>query len=73
MNWGAFDLNLLIVFNAVMRERGVTRAGDRIGLNQPASAMPYRLRYLLTEELFVRTPDSWRLHYLTGVNPNSFA
>jgi hypothetical protein len=24
MNWGAFDLNLLIVFDAVMQERSVT-------------------------------------------------
>ena len=36
MNWGAFDLNLLIVFDAVMQERSVTRAGGRIGLSQPA-------------------------------------
>jgi Bacterial regulatory helix-turn-helix protein, lysR family len=36
MNWGAFDLNLLIVFDAVMQERSVTRAGSRIGLSQPA-------------------------------------
>ncbi len=34
MNWGAFDLNLLIVFDAVMQERSVTRAGSRIGLSQ---------------------------------------
>jgi hypothetical protein len=37
MNWGAFDLNLLIVFDAVMQERNVTRAGGKIGLSQPAS------------------------------------
>ena len=35
MNWGAFDLNLLIVFDAVMQERNVTRAGQKIGLSQP--------------------------------------
>jgi hypothetical protein len=35
MNWGAFDLNLLIVFDAVMQERSVTRAGSRIELSQP--------------------------------------
>jgi hypothetical protein len=33
---GAFDLNLLIAFDAVMQERSVTRAGSRIGLSQPA-------------------------------------
>jgi hypothetical protein len=35
MNWGAFDLNMLIVFDAVMQDRSVTRAGNRIGLSQP--------------------------------------
>src|ERR1700693_4519557 len=58
MNWGAFDLNLLIVFDAVMQERNVTRAGGRIGLSQPAvSHALSRLRYMLKDELFIRTPD----------------
>src|SRR5260221_13909060 len=57
MNWGAFDLNLLIVFDAVMQERSVTRAGGRIGLSPPAiSHALNRLRYMLKDELFVRTP-----------------
>ena len=33
---GAIDLNLLVVFDAVMQERNVTRAGQRLGLSQPA-------------------------------------
>jgi DNA-binding transcriptional LysR family regulator len=58
MNWGAFDLNLLIVFDAVMQERNVTRAGDRIGLSQPAvSHALSRLRHMLKDELFIRTPE----------------
>jgi DNA-binding transcriptional LysR family regulator len=58
MNWGAFDLNLLIVFDAVMQERSVTRAGSRIGLSQPAMSHALnRLRYMLKDDLFVRTPD----------------
>jgi DNA-binding transcriptional LysR family regulator len=58
MNWGAFDLNLLIVFDAVMRERSVTRAGDRVGLSQPAMSHALnRLRYMLKDELFIRTPS----------------
>jgi len=58
MNWGAFDLNLLIVFDAVMQERNVTRAGGKIGLSQPAvSHALSRLRYTLKDELFIRTPD----------------
>src|SRR3981189_2454756 len=58
MNWGAFDLNLLIVFDAVMQERNVTRAGGKIGLSQPAvSHALSRLRHMLKDELFVRTLD----------------
>ena len=58
MNLGAFDLNLLIVFDAVMHERSVTRAGSRIGLSQPAMSHALnRLRHMLKDELFVRTPE----------------
>src|SRR5882757_3847333 len=61
MNWGAFDLNLLIVFDAVMQDRSVTRAGRRIGLSQPAMSHALnRLRDLLKDELFVRTPTGMR-------------
>jgi DNA-binding transcriptional LysR family regulator len=58
MNWGAFDLNLLIVFDAVMQERSVTRAGGRVGLSQPAVSHALgRLRHMLKDELFIRTPE----------------
>ena len=58
MNWGTFDLNLLIVFDAVMQDRSVTRAGSRIGLSQPAMSHALnRLRHMLKDDLFVRTPD----------------
>src|SRR5713226_8333898 len=58
MNWGAFDLNLLIVFDAVMQERNVTRAGQKIGLSQPAMSHALnRLRYMLKDQLFIRTPE----------------
>jgi len=30
------DLNLLVVFDAIMRDRSVTRAGQRLALSQPA-------------------------------------
>jgi DNA-binding transcriptional LysR family regulator len=57
MNWGAFDLNLLIVFDAVMRDRSVTRAGARVGLSQPAMSHALaRLRHVLHDDLFIRTP-----------------
>lgn len=55
MNFAAFDLNLLRVFDALMRERSVTRAGEQVGLSQPAvSAALSRLRALLDDQLFVR-------------------
>lgn len=55
MNFAAFDLNLLRVFDALMRERSATRAGDLIGLSQPAvSNALNRLRHALKDELFVR-------------------
>lgn len=56
MNFAAFDLNLLRVFHALMRERNVTRAGERVGLSQPAvSAALGRLRAIFDDELFVRS------------------
>jgi DNA-binding transcriptional LysR family regulator len=57
MNWRAFDLNLLVVFDGLMQERSVTRAGKRLGMSQPAlSHALNRLRYLLKDQLFIRTP-----------------
>jgi DNA-binding transcriptional LysR family regulator len=54
---GAIDLNLLVVFDAVMHERNVTRAGQRLGLSQPAMSHALtRLRYMLKDDLFVRSP-----------------
>src|SRR3954468_24442569 len=55
---GAVDLNLLVVFDAVMHERTLTRAGQRLGLSQPAMSHALtRLRHMLKDDLFVRTPD----------------
>src|SRR3954462_14569492 len=52
-----FDLNLLVVFEAVLRERSVTKAGQRLGLSQPAMSHALnRLRWLLKDQLFLRTP-----------------
>jgi len=51
------DLNLLLVFTALLRERSVTRAAQRLHLGQPAvSAALSRLRAFTGDELFVRTP-----------------
>lgn len=58
MNWAPIDLNLLIVFDAMLEDRNVTRAGRRVGLSQPAMSHALgRLRYMLKDELFVRTPE----------------
>src|SRR6202011_2892541 len=55
---GAIDLNLLVVFDAILREKSVTRAGQRLGLSQPAMSHALtRLRHMLKDELFVRSPS----------------
>jgi len=52
------DLNLLRVFDVMLEERNVTRAGSRLGLTQSAvSHALNRLRYSLGDELFVRGPS----------------
>jgi len=58
MQLKSFDLNLLVVFDAVLRERSVTKAGERLGLSQPAMSHALnRLRWLLKDQVFVRTPE----------------
>lgn len=55
MNFGSFDLNLLRVLDALLETRSTTRAGQRIGLSQPAvSAALARLRAALNDPLLVR-------------------
>jgi len=50
-----FDLNLLAVFDALMQERHVGRAGERLGLTQPAVSHALgRLRALVGDRLFVK-------------------
>ena len=54
-HFASLDLNLLRVFDALMEERSVTRAGARLRLTQSAiSHALNRLRYMLGDELFVR-------------------
>lgn len=62
----SLDLNLLRVFDAVARERHVTRAARRLHLSQPAvSNALNRLRQALGDELFLRRPG--------GVEPTELA
>lgn len=52
------DLNLFVVFEVIYRERNVTRAAEILCLTQPAvSNSLARLRELLDDPLFVRTPQ----------------
>ena len=61
VHFNSLDLNLLRVFDALIEERSVTRAGERLGLSQSAiSHALNRLRYVLNDELFVRMPDGMR-------------
>ncbi|MDB5617828.1 LysR substrate-binding domain-containing protein [Tardiphaga sp.] len=53
----AIDLNLLVVFDAILREKSVTRAGLLLGFSQPAMSHALtRLRHMLKDDLFVRSP-----------------
>ena len=57
MNLATFDLNLLLVFEAILRERSVTRAAETLNLSQPAMSHALnRMRWMLKDRLFVRTP-----------------
>jgi DNA-binding transcriptional LysR family regulator len=54
-NLRGIDLNLLVVFDALMAERHVTRAARHNGLSQPAMSKALnRLRHLLDDRLFER-------------------
>ncbi len=56
INLSRIDLNLLVVFDALLAERHVTRAAARIGLTQPATSHALkRLRALFDDPLFVRS------------------
>jgi DNA-binding transcriptional LysR family regulator len=58
MSWNSFDLNLLVVFDAITQAKTLTRAGQRLGMSQPAvSHALARLRHMLKDDLFVRTPE----------------
>lgn len=52
----SLDLNLLVVFDAIVKDRNVTAAARRVGLSQPAmSSALARLRKTFNDPLFVRT------------------
>jgi DNA-binding transcriptional LysR family regulator len=60
------DLNLLVLFNQLLVERRVSKVAENLGLSQPAvSNSLARLRKLLGDELFLRTP--------AGMEPTPYA
>ena len=66
VSFKTLDLNLLKVFDAVMEERSVLRASQKVALSQSAvSHSLARLREMLEDDLFVRTA--------TGMQPTSRA
>src|SRR3954471_2987074 len=62
MNLAAIDLNLLVVLDAVLSERNVTRAAARIGRSQPATSHALaRARELFKDPLLVRAGGALEL------------
>lgn len=54
-NLAGFDLNLLVALDALLKERSVTRAAQRVGLSQPAMSHALRrLRDELGDAILVR-------------------
>jgi LysR family transcriptional regulator, mexEF-oprN operon transcriptional activator len=54
-NLRSFDLNLLVAFDALISEGSVTKAAQRLKIQQPAmSHLLSTLRVLLQDELFIR-------------------
>ncbi len=57
VNLSGVDLNLLPALEALLRRRNVTRAGEDVGLSQPAMSRALaRLRALLDDPILVRAP-----------------
>lgn len=66
MELSEIDLNLLVIFNQLLTDRRVSTAAVSLGLSQPATSNALRrLRQLLGDELFLRTPH--------GMEPTPYA
>lgn len=62
MSLSGLDLNLVLSLRALLEERNVTRAGQRVGLSQPAmSAALARLRRHFDDELLSRVGGQYEL------------
>jgi predicted porin len=66
MNLRSIDLNLLVILEALVEERSVTKAAQRVGISQSAASHALRrLRITFQDELLVRTAD--------GMSPTAIA
>lgn len=62
MHVKGLDLNLLVALDVLLRERSITRAGERLGLSQPAmSGALSRLRDYFNDPLLVQVGRQLRL------------
>lgn len=67
MNLSRIDLNLLVALDALIAERHVSRAAQRIQLSQPAmSSALARLRRMFGDDLLVRVGREYRLTALAA-------
>ncbi|MEO8020166.1 MAG: LysR family transcriptional regulator [Pseudomonadota bacterium] len=56
MDIGEVDLNLLVIFDALLRARSVSAAARKLGMSQPAASLGLqRLRKIFGDPLFIRT------------------
>jgi DNA-binding transcriptional LysR family regulator len=68
VNLSRLDLNLVVALRALLEERNVTRAGQRVGLSQPAmSAALSRLRRHFDDDLLARVGGHYELTALGQV------
>src|SRR5258708_39311771 len=66
MNLRSIDLNLLVILEALVEERSVTKAAQRVGISQSATSHALRrLRITFQDEFVVRTGD--------GMSPTAIA
>ncbi len=62
MDLTSVDLNLLVTLDAVLAERHLTRAGERLGVNQPTMSQRLaRLRRMFDDELLMRNGREYEL------------
>jgi DNA-binding transcriptional LysR family regulator len=62
MELPSLDLNLIVVLHALLEERNVTRAGERVGLSQPGTSSALaRLRRHFNDPLLERTGGHYHL------------